>query len=181
MQSIPSKANFCQLFMNHLRKLSFTQRQWNFHRTSSTFLILLQIFNFLPKPWTYVDFSQKSRVWRSQRVNISPIVDLRRKPEGTIAPPRKETANRKAHKLFLEGAKIIETTWKWPWTTISEGAKIVGPLRKSAFLLSRARPYPHPPFPWLNHGLVYRTTHNFVWLFSDVYCGQLTNESARFL
>ena len=27
------------------------------------------------------------------------------------------------HKLLLEGTKITETTWKWPWTTISEGAK----------------------------------------------------------
>ena len=47
---------------------------------------------------------------------------------GSHAPPlREETAINKAHKLLLEGAKITETPWKWPWTT-----KNVGPSQKNS-------------------------------------------------
>ena len=36
------------------------------------------------------------------------VVDLRRRPEGAMAPLREEKAINKAHKLLLEGAKSID-------------------------------------------------------------------------
>ena len=59
-------------------------------------------------------------------------MDQRRRPEGAMAPLMEETTTNKVPKLLLEGAKITETTWKLPWTTISEGAKIVGPPQKNS-------------------------------------------------
>ena len=38
---------------------------------------------------------------------LHPVADLRRRPEGAMAPLREETAIKKVHKLLLEGAKII--------------------------------------------------------------------------
>ena len=43
--------------------------------------------------------------------NLKPnthIADLRRRPKGVMAPLRKEKANKKVHKLLLEGAKIMD-------------------------------------------------------------------------
>ena len=60
------------------------------------------------------------------------VADLRRRPEKPWPPLREEIAINKAHKLLLVGAKITGTTWKWPWTSTSEGAKIVGPPQKNS-------------------------------------------------
>ena len=49
-----------------------------------------------------------------------------------MAPPEGGQSINKTHKLLLEVSKIIETTWKWPWTTVSKGAKIVGPPHKNS-------------------------------------------------
>ena len=59
-----------------------------------------------------------------------PLADLRRRTGIAMAPIRKETAIKKAHKLLSEGAKITETTRKWRWTTVSESTKIIGPPQK---------------------------------------------------
>ena len=39
---------------------------------------------------------------------LCPVADLRRRPEGPMAPLREEKAINKAHKLLLEGTKIID-------------------------------------------------------------------------
>ena len=39
---------------------------------------------------------------------VLPLADLRRRPEGAMAPLREETAIKKAPKLLLEGAKMID-------------------------------------------------------------------------
>ena len=58
--------------------------------------------------------------------------ELRRWPEGAMVPPEGENNNKKGAQIAILGAQITETTWKWPWTTISEGAKIVRPPQKTA-------------------------------------------------
>ena len=41
-------------------------------------------------------------------MTIFSVADLRRRPEGAMAPLREETATKKAYKLLLEGTKIID-------------------------------------------------------------------------
>ena len=61
--------------------------------------------------------------------HISPKYTAPSKKEtrGSRAPPAEGgNSNWEGAQIALEGAKITESTWKWPWTSISEGAKIVG-------------------------------------------------------
>ena len=97
-------------------------------------------------------------------------MDLRRRPEGAMAPLMEETTTNKAPKLLLEGAKITETTWKWPRTSISKGAKTVRPPQKNSWdpLLIRSltfwpvdgRPHSVSGSMHVNGVTIYTTTHN---------------------
>ena len=64
------------------------------------------------------------------RIRFQTVADLRRRPEGAMAPQRKEKAINKAFKLLLEGAKIIYYCLFNP----TEGTKIVGPPKKTALI-----------------------------------------------
>ena len=39
---------------------------------------------------------------------VTPVADLKKRPEGAMAPPEGGNSNFKAHKLLLQGAKFTE-------------------------------------------------------------------------
>ena len=62
---------------------------------------------------------------------MRPVADLRRRPEGAMAPLRKKTAIKKVHKFLLEHAKITVLS-EHDLELYQKVQKLLGPLRKTA-------------------------------------------------
>ena len=113
------------------------------------------------KVWPKLLFYGMKYFWVTFKRHISPIVHC--------APPRTIRV-KKAYKLLLDGAKITETTWKWPRTSISKGAKTVRPPQKNSWdpLLIRSltfwpvdgRPHSVSGSMHINGVTIYTKTHN---------------------